>query len=642
MPIFLNRPFADVGERTIPPDSDNNGFVNFLQGYTQDYEINLASGDPLAKAVERPLQNGLFYLLTNNMQFWQTHGFQTWFAPSVNAAGYNMHNIVVYNPTPDTPGSQWRVYRSKTNNNITTPPAAGGDNAAWEEIKLPSVERQFIPMPAGGDSLNNAAARGIVTSTGQNLNSAVYMISSTWEFTQSAVASAVNLPTAILEQPQPGMLEVLRFVVASESNRIYVIQRYTAANTGRVFVRSYIGNAWSNWMQTVTPADIQQQVFNLASCVFTVQTNTYALSPLYVALGVYAGMELLFLSTGTNTGAARATIGGTYYPIVGWDGQPLPAGAISNGSLTRIQYNGTAFTLMYSVNAPTIGKDATAPNEFVTKRQLDAVAARILSIDDIYPVNMVHFFSGALNPNQKWPGTTWVSLPDKSMIRIDNAANVLTRAGQDSYALTANNIPQHTHNISLMTSIGGGYNGSTSQFDYGTKPTSASGAHTHGISINTSASGSHAHTFTGNTGSTDLGTRSTNEAGAHQHRFPLSDDRSGTGRADGANPNRTDGYQFTESEGAHVHQVILGSHSHTFSGSTTSVGNHVHAVVGTTFEAGNHSHTVNIGVHWHNFTIPTHQHSVNGVTGAYGANGPVTNVPTLPVYVVLRGWYRTA
>jgi len=61
VPPLILTPFANAGDQTVIPPTDPNGFVNFANGYTPDYEINLGSGDPQAKAVERGIQN---YLLT--------------------------------------------------------------------------------------------------------------------------------------------------------------------------------------------------------------------------------------------------------------------------------------------------------------------------------------------------------------------------------------------------------------------------------------------------------------------------------------------------------------------------------------------------------------------------------------------------
>lgn len=55
----------------------------------------------------------------------------------------------------------------------------------------------------------------------------------------------------------------------------------------------------------------------------------------------------------------------------------------------------------------------------------------------------------------------------------------------------------------------------------------------------------------------------TSTAGEHNHQLPLSDDRAGTGRADGGNPNRLDGSQTTLSAGSHIH---------TFSATTNTIG----------------------------------------------------------------------
>ena len=64
----------------------------------------------------------------------------------------------------------------------------------------------------------------------------------------------------------------------------------------------------------------------------------------------------------------------------------------------------------------------------------------------------------------------------------------------------------------------------------------------------------------------------TSASGDHVHVFPLTDDKSGTGRADGGNMNRTDGSQTTNPGGNHIH---------TFQGTTNTIGSgqgHAHTL----------------------------------------------------------------
>jgi hypothetical protein len=77
-PPLILTPFANTGDQTVIPPTDPNGFVNFANGYTPDYEINLGSGDPQAKAVERGIQNYLFNALTTAVQAWQTSNRLSW------------------------------------------------------------------------------------------------------------------------------------------------------------------------------------------------------------------------------------------------------------------------------------------------------------------------------------------------------------------------------------------------------------------------------------------------------------------------------------------------------------------------------------------------------------------------------------
>ncbi|KEN93329.1 phage tail fiber repeat family protein, partial [Escherichia coli 1-392-07_S4_C1] len=121
-------------------------------------------------------------------------------------------------------------------------------------------------------------------------------------------------------------------------------------------------------------------------------------------------------------------------------------------------------------------------------------------------------------------------------------------------------IKSHTHSASASnTDLG---TKTTSSFDYGTKSTNNTGAHTHNVS----------------------GTA--NSAGAHTHTVPLRRPNSG-------------GMNFDWLDGASSGTVVG-------NGTVPSSGAHTHSVSGTATSAGAHAHTVGIGAHTHSVAIGSH------------------------------------
>ncbi|HCW2750972.1 TPA: tail fiber protein [Escherichia coli] len=140
-------------------------------------------------------------------------------------------------------------------------------------------------------------------------------------------------------------------------------------------------------------------------------------------------------------------------------------------------------------------------------------------------------------------------------------------------------IKSHTHSASASSTDLG--TKTTSSFDYGTKPTNNTGAHTHNVS----------------------GTA--NSAGAHTHTVPLRRPNSG-----GMNFDWIDG----SSSG-----TVVGN------GTVPSSGAHTHSVSGTAASAGAHAHTVGIGAHTHSVAIGSHGHTIT-VNAAGNAENTVKNI----------------
>ncbi|AJT60653.1 tail fiber protein [Salmonella phage vB_SPuM_SP116] len=193
-----------------------------------------------------------------------------------------------------------------------------------------------------------------------------------------------------------------------------------------------------------------------------------------------------------------------------------------------------------------------------TKAETDQKIATAITnstdLNKIYPVGIVTWFNSNVDPNTALPGLTWTYLNNGvgRTIRIAaaNGSDVATTGGSDSVTLSVGNLPSHTHSFSATTS----------SFDYGTKTTNSTGAHTHSVSGSTNNTGAHTHTVGGRYGGDSIGGKQrvqvsgTNQvsssAGAHAHTV------SGT----------------AASAGAHAHTVGIGAHSHTVSGNTGGTG----------------------------------------------------------------------
>ncbi|WMI36918.1 tail fibers protein [Salmonella phage SUT_S820] len=214
-----------------------------------------------------------------------------------------------------------------------------------------------------------------------------------------------------------------------------------------------------------------------------------------------------------------------------------------------------------------------------TKAETDQKIAQAVSdstdLNKIYPVGIVTWFNSNVNPNTALPGLTWTYLNNGvgRTIRVAaaNGSDVATTGGSDSVTLAVGNLPSHTHSFSATTS----------SFDYGTKTTNTTGAHTHSVSGSTNTTGNHTHTVGGHYGGDSIG-----------------------------------GKLRVQVYGTEQVSSVAGDHAHTVSGTADS--------------NGNHAHTVGIGAH---------SHTVSGNTGGTGSGSAfsVTNQ-----FYKLMAWVRTA
>lgn len=227
-PPLILTPFAASGDQSVVPPTDPNGFVNFNTGYTPDYEINLGSGDPQAKAVERGIQNYLFNALTTGLQSWQTNNRPPWY--NNMPGGYAKYAEVNY---PDSSGNP-KPYRSLVAGNVATP----GSSVNWEYIEGTGEMIQNVPMPSGG-----AAGPGSMLITGAT-DFNTFTTNGSYQFQSDAVvAGSPNTPVNGGIQGGAGMLEVMTF---NNGATAYTLQFFRDRN-GIGFMRGCSGGSWTVW-----------------------------------------------------------------------------------------------------------------------------------------------------------------------------------------------------------------------------------------------------------------------------------------------------------------------------------------------------------------------------------------------------------
>jgi hypothetical protein len=234
-PYQIIQPFASAGDVTPVPQTDPNAFVNFQQGYTPNYEINLQAGNPAAKAVERPVQNWLFNILTSNLQQYQQFGIPMWY--SSMAGGYGMNAAVLRQNV----AGNLVPYRSLVNANVSDPLSS----STWEYVQFSHELFSAIPMPSGG-----ASAAGQIITVATNLNN---IPTGTYQFSSDAVAaSSPNIPAVIGQSAVVGLLEVLSWTSGANT---WVIQRYIDRNA-QMFVRASTNGAWTAWRNFFTQSAV--------------------------------------------------------------------------------------------------------------------------------------------------------------------------------------------------------------------------------------------------------------------------------------------------------------------------------------------------------------------------------------------------
>ncbi|WES82479.1 tail fiber [Pseudomonas phage SG1] len=362
-PELIPSPFAAQGDKDPIPQTSSTGFANLRDGYTPDYEISLASNNPQAKAVERKIQNQLFFIATQNAQAWQRQMAPPWFQGMPGGYEQNAEVVRVGND------GIMRRYRSMVNANASDPLSS----TTWEEQPAWSAMRSNIPMPAGGPGLSSG---GEVITTGRNFND---LLNGTWEFfSDSVVIASQNAPVYPASAgAAAGMLEAKSWVSGANT---FCVQRYTD-RVGNVAVRGLNAGAWTNWMYAVNVMALQQGRVTYGVAAGSANAYTLTLVP-QLQGGLVDGMILRVKFNTMNTGASTINVSGLgAKAIVGAANFPLTGGELGQGLIAELVFDAAGDRWRILAGAPRIqvgnaDQDYQAPS---WKQVKDYVASQKLT-----------------------------------------------------------------------------------------------------------------------------------------------------------------------------------------------------------------------------------------------------------------------
>lgn len=317
MAELINSPFARIGDRTTLPVTDPNGRVSWDSGYTPNYEIDLESGDPLARAVERDKMNYLFWILTDNVMQYQQFGFPEW--SSAKQGGYARGAVVTR-----TVSGISQQYKSLTANN-TSDPNSNATN--WTKIFASNEVLSSIDLPFGGTL---GYSSGYLTAS-KDFNSADLRGGTFIFSTHAAAAGSPNCPSQYM-----GILKTYKHSANSTNLFTQVYLDYA----GYTYIRRMESNVWTSWNKSVVVGDFG---LGAEAPLQSVSSEDAATWP--APLGGVTG----FAQVGTG-GVRQATInvfsqsnfGQWIGPVAGGDGKQL-----------RFRNTSAVFTIYSDRNKPT-------------------------------------------------------------------------------------------------------------------------------------------------------------------------------------------------------------------------------------------------------------------------------------------------
>lgn len=263
MAELITSAFARIGDVRKPPQTDATGAVNWDNGYTPNYEIDLSSGDPLARPVERDVMNYMFYLVTSNIMQYQQSGLPDWDAAMPN--GYQRGaQVLVRGSNGST------VYRSLSDFNATNPV---GSNS-WEEVWTTGRMRTYVPMPLGGEG----EMSGGNLPAGANVN--LLGVGTYFVQNDGLAAQISNLP-----ESRAGVLEILSWNIAGASGQLAQMQRY-ASISGVNWFRNIVPGGTNTWRRVIDTVDIGSNINQIPRISSTGVLNVNGI------IGQYSGIVL--------------------------------------------------------------------------------------------------------------------------------------------------------------------------------------------------------------------------------------------------------------------------------------------------------------------------------------------------------------
>ena len=360
MPTQLNpdvilEVFAQNGDKVIPPQTDVNNYVNYDQGYTPDYELDLSQGNPSAKAVERRVMNYLLNSLTTNAKDFQIHGFPQW--QSGMSGGYDQNSFVTRLDASVTPNII-RVWRSLVPNNSVDPASVG--QTSWEYMQSVGQLLQNIPMPSGGP--NGPTAELITASFDFN----TFTSPGTFEVkTDTLAAGAAHGPLTSSGGSIPaGMLEVKSWSGAGLST--YVIQRYTD-RLGNSYYRGGVNSTFGSWSTVQLPNNYSADTSTTANVV---QGSQYMQSSTLVDNQQFY-VKIANNNTGPTTFTPNPSVISTPLNVVGAGGLPLDGGELVAAGRALFIYKADTNTMLlqHCSSGAQQGVFAQSNHQFVTLQQ---------------------------------------------------------------------------------------------------------------------------------------------------------------------------------------------------------------------------------------------------------------------------------
>ncbi len=355
---LIIQPFANAGDVAVPPQTDPDGFVNFNQGYTPFYEIELASGNPQAKAVERPVQNALFKIATENIQAWQQLGFPEWY--STMPAGYTTNATVM---RQDGFGV-WKPYRSLVDGNVSDPLVTP---ASWAYVPLPSEGLANVPMPSGGPGGSSAMLVTVAT----NFNT---FTTGTWTIQSDAVATgSANAPAQTGLSAAAGMLESMRWLNGVTP---YIAQRYIDRN-GNSFFRGASNGVWTAWTSTTPPTTYSIDT----SVVDNIVSATFPLASAILPDNAMFWVKIATTNTGASTFTPNPAVIPVPLPILGQAGLPLQGGEMVDAGHALFIYKADVnnFSLIACTGGAIQSGTGTGSNQAISLSQANALIAAAIS-----------------------------------------------------------------------------------------------------------------------------------------------------------------------------------------------------------------------------------------------------------------------